>query len=227
MSSFTGIRDTEGSFGNQSGVGIYFLNSDLWPGDPNTPPVGASLNSIEIRNSTVQDFQKAAIVANYGDVDIHDNTIIGHGATTANSQDGIQVSHSTGSIDHNDVTDIGFVDPGYTSVSSGILAFEDRDLVIDNNNVVGTGATNASFGVVMQNSVGGAITDNHVSHVGWGVDVEDSPSFADPMVPGSAPDSPMTTPATPSRTSASTAPTSPPTRCRRTRSMSSEPTGTM
>ena len=55
------------------------------------------------------------------------------------------ISDSTGSIEHNDVSAIGYT--GTDFAASGILTFENRDLVIDHNTVTGTGATPVQHGV--------------------------------------------------------------------------------
>ncbi len=78
-----GIRESDAGFGDQRNVGIYVSNTNPSPALPNTPTAAelASLNSIVIKDSTVTDFQKTGIAVAYANVDIHDNTVVGHGAT--------------------------------------------------------------------------------------------------------------------------------------------------
>jgi Ca2+-binding RTX toxin-like protein len=186
----TGVREPDAQFGNQRGVGIYVTNDDPSPGVPHTPSAAEAdaLNSIEIRNSTVEDFQKVGIRVSFADAEIEDNTITGYGATGSQAQNGIQIFDSTGSIEDNAVSAIGYT--GFSWAASGILAFENRDLAIDGNTVTGTGSTHSILGITQLDSVGGRITHNTISSVGWAIDAEDYPTgwgYPDPMEPGDHP----------------------------------------
>jgi hypothetical protein len=186
----TGIRESDAAFGNQRGVGIYVTNTDPSPGAPNTPSAAEAdaLNSIEIKNSTVEDFQKGGIVVSYADVDIHDNTVVGYGLANNQAQNGIQVTNSTGSIEDNDVSDIGYAT--YNWGASGILTMQNRDLVIDDNTITGTGALDSVIGIYQIDSVGGRVTDNKISNVLYAIDAEDYPTawgYPDPLLPGGGP----------------------------------------
>jgi len=183
----TGIRESDAAFGNQRGVGIYVTNTDPSPALPHTPSAdeAAALNSIEIKNSTVEDFQKGGIVVSYADVDIHDNTVIGYGLATNQAQNGIQVTNSTGSIEDNDISSVGYAT--YNWGASGILTMQNRDLVVDDNTITGTGALDSVIGIYQIDSVGGHITDNKISNVLYAIDAEDYPTawgFPDPLLPG-------------------------------------------
>lgn len=188
----TGIRGSEANFGDQRDVGIYVSNTNPSPATPSTPSAAEAdaLNTIVIKDSTITDFQKTGIAVAYADVDIHGNTVTGHGATANQAQNGIQVSDSTGSVHDNNVSAIGYT--GTDFAASGILTFENRDLVVDHNIVTGTGATDSILGIAAEDSVGGQITHNTISNVGWAIDQEDYPTawgFPDPMQPGSGPHS--------------------------------------
>jgi len=186
----TGVREPDAQFGNQRGVGIYVTNDDPSPGVPHTPSAAEAdaLNSIEIKNSTIEDFQKVGIRVSFADADIEDNTITGYGATGNQAQNGIQIFDSTGSIEDNAVSAIGYT--GASWAASGILAFENRDLAIDGNSVTGTGSAHSILGITQLDSVGGRITHNTISSVGWAIDAEDYPTawgYPDPMEPGDSP----------------------------------------
>lgn len=188
----TGIRESDAGFGDQRNVGIYVSNTNPSPGTPNTPSASeaAALNSITIENTTVTDFQKTGIAVAYANVDIHDNTVIGHGATGNQAQNGIQVADSTGSIEDNKVSAIGYT--GTDWAASAILTFENRNLEIDGNTVTGTGATDSVLGIAAIDSAGGEITHNTISNVGWGIDQEDYPTawgYPDAMSPANNPHS--------------------------------------
>ena len=179
----TGIRESDSMFGMQRGVGIYVLNIDPDGGAP-TPGASADLNSIEIKNSTIVDFQKGGIAVANADVDIHDNTITGIGATDWTAQNGIQVSGSTGSITGNTVTGIGYT--GSVSGSTDILTFNNRDLIIDGNHLFGTGTGHSGIGIAVIDSVGAHVTNNDLHDLGWAIDVQDyAGSWTDPLLPGS------------------------------------------
>jgi hypothetical protein len=183
----TGVREADAQFGNQRGVGIYVTNADPSPGLPHTPGAAEAdaLNTIKIRNSTVEDFQKVGIRVSFADADIEDNTVTGYGPTASQAQNGIQIFDSTGSIEDNAVSAIGYT--GVNWAASGILAFENRDLVIHGNSVTGTGSTHSILGITQLDSVGGRITHNTISSVGWAIDAEDYPTawgYPDPMQPG-------------------------------------------
>lgn len=186
----TGIRESDAAFGNQRGVGIYVTNDDPSAALPHTPSAAeaAALNSIEIKHSTVEDFQKGGIVVSYADVDIHDNTVTGYGLANNQAQNGIQVTNSTGSIDDNSISDIGYANYSYAAAS--ILSMQNRDLVIDDNTITGTGSLDSATGVLQVDSVGGHITDNMISSVLFAIDDEDYPTaygWPDPMLPGGNP----------------------------------------
>jgi hypothetical protein len=185
----TGIRESDAMFGMQRGLGIYVTNSDPSSGDGTTTPnTTDTLKSIEIKNTTVENFQKGGIVVSYADVNIHDNTVTGIGGTDWTAQNGIQVSGSTGAIEDNTVTDIGYTGTNWSA--SGILTYYNNELLIDGNTVTGSGSTHLVLGIATINSVGGAVTHNTISNVAWGVDAEDYSSaygWADALIPGAAP----------------------------------------
>jgi Ca2+-binding RTX toxin-like protein len=184
----TGVRESEAAFGIQRGVGIYVTNDDPSATLPHTPSEteAASLNSIVIKYSTVEDFQKGAIVVTYADVDIHDNTVTGHGPTPLTAQNGIQVANSTGSIEDNDIGAIGYTGAS-NAAASGILTFQNRDLTVLDNTITGSGQSDSVTGIFDIDSVGGHITGNTISNVLYAIDAEDYPTafgWPDPLLPG-------------------------------------------
>lgn len=91
----TGITNTPFS-GVQGGVGIYVLNDD------------GTLRTVDITNNTVNDYQKAGIVANGDDLtaNITGNIVTGQGPTSVIAQNGIQVGFgATGTISNNTVSE--------------------------------------------------------------------------------------------------------------------------
>ena len=182
--SVTGIRENDAGFGNQRNSAIYVNNTD---GDAIATPANADLaglNSIEIRNTTVTNFQKGGIVVVNANVDIHDNIITGIGSTGWTAQNGIQVSGSTGSISGNDVSAIGYA--GTSAAASLILTFSNNGLVIDDNTLNGTGTTDYTLGVAVIDSIGAVVTNNDFSNILWPLDVEDyvNSSWPEALLPG-------------------------------------------
>jgi T1SS-143 domain-containing protein len=177
-----GIRENDAGFGNQRGIGIYVANADPSPGTP-TPTSTDLLNDITIRNSTISDFQKGAIVVVNADVDIRANTITGIGSTGWTAQNGIQVSGSTGLISGNTVNAIGYT--GASTTSTDILTFHNLNLVIDGNHVFGTGSGTSAIGIAVINSNGATVTNNDIHHVGWAISADDYATWADALLPGS------------------------------------------
>ncbi|WP_417411536.1 DUF5801 repeats-in-toxin domain-containing protein, partial [Hoeflea sp.] len=178
----TGIREGDAGFGNQRNTGIYVANTDT---DATATPDDADLaglNSIEIRDSTVTNFQKGAIVVVNANVNIHDNTVTGIGGTTWTAQNGIQVSGSTGTINDNIVSGIGYT--GSSWAASVILTFYNNGLVIDGNTLTGSGSTDLVLGVAVIDSVGATVTNNTISDVQWAIDVEDYTSWPGALLPG-------------------------------------------
>jgi Ca2+-binding RTX toxin-like protein len=177
-----GIRESDSMFGVQRGVGIYVLNTDP-DGGAATPGAGANLNAIEIKNSTVINFQKGGIVVANADVHIHDNTVTGIGATNWTAQNGIQVSGAIGSITGNTVNGIGYTGSGWSSTN--ILTFSNRDLVIGGNHIFGTGAGHLGVGVAAIDSTGVSVTNNEFHDLGWAIDVQDyAAGWPDALLPG-------------------------------------------
>ncbi|MBR0850306.1 cadherin-like domain-containing protein [Bradyrhizobium diazoefficiens] len=179
------VREPDASFGVQRGISIYVTNTNPSASSPTTPTAGElnGLNSIEIKNTTVTDFQKGAITVNFADVSIHDNTVTGRGLTGLTAQNGIQVSGSTGSIEDNTVTGIGYSNPA-VAYSYAVLTFNNRDLVIDGNHITGTGTAVGSAGIAAIASVGAVVTDNDVQNVIDAIDVyADSGFSSDPLTP--------------------------------------------
>ncbi|GAB2174763.1 VCBS domain-containing protein [Dongia sp. agr-C8] len=179
----TGIRENEANFGNQRNVGIAVLNSDPSPGAPNTPSASeaASLNTIEIKDTTVTDFQKTGIQISYANVDIHDNTVTGAGLHAVQAQNGIQVNGSTGQVNDNEVSGVSY--GGTAWAASGILTFENRDLEIDGNTVTATPGS-STIGIAAEDSIGTTITNNKLDGAEYPIDVEDYPSswgYPDPL----------------------------------------------
>ncbi|HWO57508.1 MAG TPA: T9SS type A sorting domain-containing protein [bacterium] len=98
----TDVRDTPFS-GTQHGVGVYAYNVD------------GVARSIEVGNCSIHDFQKNAMALNAAagtslTTNVHDNTIVGYGATTVTAQNGIQIytPGSSGSVTNNTVSAIAY-----------------------------------------------------------------------------------------------------------------------
>jgi len=184
----TGVREDDAGIGSQRNVGIYVSNTDP-DGGAATPTAATVLPPMVISNSTVVDFQKTGIVAVNAAVDIHDNVVIGLGETVQ-AQNGIQVSGSTGEVHGNQVLSIGNATPGWSA--SGILTFENLNLVIDGNTVVGApngGGTGPSLviGIAAEDSTGVVITNNSIINVMWAIDAQDYPTawgWPDALLPG-------------------------------------------
>ena len=179
------VREPDASFGDQRGLGIYVSNSNPSASVPTTPSAleAAALNSIVIENSTVSDFQKGAIVVTFANASIHDNIVTGIGSTGLTAQNGIQLSGSTGSVDDNTITGIGYNNPA-NAYSYAILTFNNRDLVIDGNHVVGTGPADGSAGIAAIASVGAVATNNDLQNVVDAIDVYADNTFSsDPLTP--------------------------------------------
>ncbi|TMJ03980.1 MAG: tandem-95 repeat protein [Alphaproteobacteria bacterium] len=181
------VREPDGSFGVQRNVGIFVSNSNPSGAAPTTPSAleAAALNSIEIKNTTVADFQKGGIVVSFADASIHDNTVTGHGLTGLTAQNGIQVAGSTGSIVNNTVTGIGY---NNTAVAIGyaILTFNNRDVAINGNHVTGTGVGDSSGGIAAIGSTGVVVTNNDLHQVIDAIDVYATAGFVDALAPSAA-----------------------------------------
>ena len=175
----TGIRDpypagttTGGNpivSGNQRGVGVQV--------DNDAPSGSVPLLGFFMHGGSISDFQKNATSFNYADLDVTGVHMTGGGAQPINAQNGIQAINSTGSISGNTVEAIGYA--GTQVVYSGaILLFDNSDLDVKNNTVVGANGedTNAKvIGIwVLDNgngNSGGEISGNDISGVDEGVDV--------------------------------------------------------
>lgn len=161
----TGVRDggpTGTLNGVQRGVGIQVDND--------------SLMHFGMSGGSISDFQKNATVFNGADLDVTEVTVTGAGATTAIAQNGFQVSNSTGSFSGNTVQDIGYA--GLADAYSGsFLLFDNTDLSVTDNVIIGTNDETADAKVVgvylFGSNSGGAITGNTISYVDTGIGVYD------------------------------------------------------
>jgi Ca2+-binding RTX toxin-like protein len=149
--------------GVQRGVGVVVDNS--------------SLMAFAMTGGSITDFQKNATVFNFADLLISGVTITGAGAITTNAQNGLQVLNSTGTIDGNTITGIGY--SGTANAYSGaMLLFGNEDLHVTGNTIVGANISNTAARVVgiwvfqsgAPNS-GGEISGNDISYVDEGIDV--------------------------------------------------------
>lgn len=151
--------------GIQRGVGVQ-ADNDAGP-----------LQSFFMHGGSISDFQKNATVFGYADLDITGVVITGGGAQTIIAQNGIQVFRSTGVIDGNTITGIGYAGPSL-AYSGAILAYENTNLDITGNVVVGSNNDDLAAKVVgifildfgSPNS-GGSVVGNTVSHVDTGIGV--------------------------------------------------------
>ncbi len=148
--------------GNQRGVGVQVDNDGTL--------------AFSMHGGSIDDFQKNAAIFNHADLDITGVTITGGGAQTVNAQNGIQVSNSTGTIDHNTIGAVGYAGP--QNVYSGeILAIGNTDLDITHNTITGTNlaTTNAKVvGIFVDGATGGEISGNSVDHADIGIGIYDS-----------------------------------------------------
>ena len=171
----TGIRDpyepgmTAGGApivsGFQRGVGVQ--------ADNNAGP----LKSFFMHGGSITDFQKNATVFGYADLDVTGVTITGGGAQTINAQNGFQAFNSTGDISGNTITEIGYAGPAF-AYSGAVLAYDNTNLNIQNNVIVGTNDETLDAKVVgvfiFDNGAGfsgGAVSGNTISFVDTGVGV--------------------------------------------------------
>ena len=162
----TGIRESDAGIGDQRNVGILALNTDPSGGGVPTDAQIAGLNTLSIVNSTIQDFQKGAIVVSAANVHIDNNTVIGVGDVNQ-AQNGIQVSGSTGDISSNSISNIGFINP--SAAATGVLAFDNDRLTINGNSFTGALDANnnvlgSTVGIFVLDSSNGTITNNQ-SHL--------------------------------------------------------------
>jgi Ca2+-binding RTX toxin-like protein len=129
-----------------------------------------SPNSLEIANTTIQEFQKTGIVARNTDIYLHDSTIHGFGPQDVIAQNGVQLSSgSTGEVSNNTIDNLGFL-PGTTSVA-GLLVISPGDgLIVTGNTFGGTGASD--IGVYLDNANGAVVSDNSFDGHDTGVVVE-------------------------------------------------------
>jgi len=119
--TITRVRNTPLD-GAQYGVGLYARNEDSAP------------RTLVVSNCVIADFQKnaTAFLGTGLAVDVHTNTITGHGATTVTAQNGIQVGlGATGTVGpNNDIADVSYT-PGTWTASGILLEYVDVD-VVDN-----------------------------------------------------------------------------------------------
>lgn len=141
--------------GNQRGQGILASSSSGAP------------TSIEIANSTVQEFQKTGIIARNVDIYAHDNTVHGFGPQTIIAQNGIVLTAgATGEISHNTVDGLGFVPTSNTVV--GVLVFNsDGGLVVADNTLHGTGVNDT--GIYLYQTSGATVSGNSLDGQQWAV----------------------------------------------------------
>jgi hypothetical protein len=169
-----GVGDTVSGI-NPNFIGVFYRNSSggmtnvdvtsvRLPYEPGTTPGGHPILSavtqgfgVQVNNDstlpfamtggTISDFQVVGAVFSNTDLDVSGVTIIGGGDQTLRTQNGIQVSNSTGIITGNTITGIGYAgaDPTY---DSGILGFDNTAMAYTNNTIVGANGENANAKVV-------------------------------------------------------------------------------
>lgn len=171
----TGVRDpyepgmTAGGApivsGIQRGVGVQ-ADNDAGP-----------LKSFFMTGGSISDFQKNATVFGYAALNITGVTITGGGAQTINAQNGFQAFNSSGVISGNTITEIGYAGPAF-AYSGAILAFDNTNLNIQNNVIIGTNDETLDAKVVgvfiFDNGAGnsgGTVSGNQISFVDAGVGI--------------------------------------------------------
>ncbi len=147
--------------GNQRGVGVQVDNDTQL--------------AFTMQGGSISNFQKNATVFNNAILDVSYVTVTGGGAQPIIAQNGIQVLNSTGTIDHNTITGIGYAGPA-NAYSGAVLAYGNDDLAIADNTI--TGAQQPASKVVGifvfdngPDNSGGSITGNTISQVDEGIDV--------------------------------------------------------
>jgi len=127
---------------------------------------------------SITDFQKTGINVRNADLDISGVTITGGGAQTINAQNGIQVQLSTGTIDGNTISGIGYA--GTQSVySAGLLLFANTGLDVTGNSVTGSNGESTAGKIIgigildfgIPNS-GGQVSGNTLSFVDIGISAD-------------------------------------------------------
>jgi T1SS-143 domain-containing protein len=169
----TGIREGVNGFGDQRGIAIY--DSNALPG-----------NAFTLTNSTIEDFQKGAVVVSNATVEISHNTITGAGAIDSIAQNGIQLVGVTGDVSHNTINAIGYIPQSTTD--TGILFWNSHNLTIEDNTINGAlnnGAPVSQVGIYGLNSSNITIDGNTIAHVleGIGAFEDGSGGFAGVFAP--------------------------------------------
>jgi hypothetical protein len=170
-----GIRDAgtvqgasdNGPSGMQRGIGLVVNNED------------GTLRTFSLTDSTIRDFQKNGTWFGKADLTVTGNEIIGVGATTVIGQNGFQIARSTGEIEDNIITEMawtGWAGPPNTPwYSSGIIAYENENLIVDNNTITGAGTSGPGIGqarfagIDWSDNSGGSISGNTIDTALYGV----------------------------------------------------------
>ena len=157
----TGIREGLAGFGDQRGLAVYVSN---------TAPAGPPTESFKLTNSTIEDFQKGAVVASNATVDIEHNTITGAGAIDTIAQNGIELVGVTGTASNNTINAIGYIPA--TVTDTGILFWNSSNLTLDNNTISGAlfnGNPVGQTGIYGLNSSNITINGNAIANVLEGI----------------------------------------------------------
>lgn len=164
-----GVRDASLS-GVQRGVGVLVSNS----------AAGAYLD-FSMTGGSISDFQKNATVFRHANLDISGVTVTGAGPTSVTAQNGFQAQDSTGSLDGNHVSGIGYTGSVGGAYSGEFLLFDNPNLDVTNNTVTGTNGLDTASHVVgievfgsSGAAMGGDITGNIISYTDDGIDVYDN-----------------------------------------------------
>ncbi|HEX8364016.1 MAG TPA: hypothetical protein VF603_01885 [Allosphingosinicella sp.] len=155
--------------GVQRGISVVVDNDSLLP--------------FAMHGGTIYDFQKQAGLFVRADLDISGVTVLGGGAQPVIAQNGFSIQRSTGIVDGNTITGIGYAGPA-NAYSGGINASSNFDLVITGNTIGGSNGDSSAakvvgiwifqiFGSGVANS-GGLISGNTISHTDVGIAVDES-----------------------------------------------------
>ena len=174
----TGIRESAAGFGDQRGIAIYDSNT--------APSSGPPTESFTLTNSTIEDWQKGAVVASNANVDIEGNTITGAGATDLIAQNGIELVGDTGTASNNIINAIGYTPA--TVTDTGILFWDSNNLTLNDNTFNGAmfnGNVVGQTGIYGLNSADITIYGNAISNVleGIGAFEDGSGNFAGTFAP--------------------------------------------
>lgn len=118
-----------GGEGCQTGLGIYVQSA------------ATGTAKLEVRNSSIHDYQKAGIVANEANTELlaSGNAITGLGPIFFNTQNGVQFGFgATGKLENNSIINhifAGCADASCSTISTGVFLFRAGDAKVEKNHI--------------------------------------------------------------------------------------------